>query len=545
MFNIVVLISGNGTNLQEIIDKTTDQTDILGKNVRVGHVISNKKDAYGMIRARDAGIPVTYLPYIKKDEDRITYDLRLLATITSEQTPPDLIVLAGWMHVLSKEFLDACQIPIINLHPALPGRFPGVGAIEQAFNTYQNYLSSGSDLIPDNLLSGSGSGGDIYPVTGCMVHLVVPEIDAGHVISCNSVPIMPNDTLDTLTIRVHWTERFTLIQSIQIMVRDIRIMRDKLAKEAAKIAEEATNAAKNDAISELTQHIVNSSTEVQLLSKGKVRDIYQLGESLLAMIASDRCSSYDRHICDIPLKGRYLNQISEWWFNHTRHIVPNHLLYAHNNISIVKRCKVIPIEVVVRGYMARSKTSTSLWTNYNKCPPGRKIYCGITFPDDLETNCQLPTPVVTPTTKSTDHDIPLSGDEVVHGGYLAQKEWNYIERIALELFNYGSKVADQMGLILVDTKFEFGFDEDGIITLIDEVLTPDSSRYWVKKTYQSRLATGLDPESLDKELIRQYVATKCDPYDLKSPIPPIPTELIENVRAKYELINHFLLTKIE
>jgi phosphoribosylaminoimidazole-succinocarboxamide synthase len=521
-FNITVLISGNGTNLQEIIDRTN--AGILGQNVRICHVISNKKDAYGITRAQNANIPVTYLPYLKKEESREYYDQRLVSVVLEHQ--PALIVLAGWMHVLSATFLNQIQIPIINLHPALPGRFPGVSVIEQAFNTYQEHIKSGSPVLPDNLKTTNQSEYAGSPVTGCMVHLVVPEIDAGEVIMTGTVPIKSDDTLETLTQRVQWIEKPTLIQGILKMI-------DRISKSNNKDAPHINN----------TPHINYTpfSCDVKLVSKGKVRDIWQLGNNLLAMISTDRCSSFDRHICNIPLKGFYLNHISKWWFNNTKHIIPNHLLCAYNNISVVKRCQVIPIEVVVRGYMARSKTSTSLWTNYNKCPPGRKVYCGITFPDDLEPNCILPNPVVTPTTKSTDHDLPISGDEVVQGDYgVLQKEWNYISQKAIELYIFGSMIADKIGLILVDTKFEFGRDQDGIITLIDEILTPDSSRYWVKKTYQERIAAGLDPESLDKDLIRQYVAERCNPYDPGSTIPSIPKQLIENVQLKYETIYHYL-----
>jgi phosphoribosylaminoimidazole-succinocarboxamide synthase len=281
---------------------------------------------------------------------------------------------------------------------------------------------------------------------------------------------------------------------------------------------------------------LGNSDDIKLISRGKVRNIWRFGDEMgvLAMVATDRCSSFDRHICNIPGKGYYLNQISKIWFGMTEHIIGNHLLFAVDKLSVVKECQVIPFEIVVRGYMARSRTSTSLWTNYHKCPPGNKVYCGITFPDDLEPNCKLPFPVVTPTTKSTQHDLPISAQEIISGNYgITRSEWEYISSKAIELYNYGNMIADQMGLILADTKFEFGRDQNGIILLIDEVLTPDSSRFWLKDTYLERLTAGLDPESLDKDLIRQYVAQNCDPYDLSTPIPAIPDNLIATIQEKY------------
>jgi phosphoribosylaminoimidazole-succinocarboxamide synthase len=567
-YNITVLISGNGTNLQEIIDRSA--SGVLGRNVQICHVISNKKDAFGLTRASNAGIPTTYLPYVKDIyATREDYDMVLRSHVVKYQ--PNLIVLAGWMHVLSKSFLDQISIPIINLHPALPGRFPGVNAIEQAFNCYQEHVATSVATIPDKLSNTN----PIYhnkPITGCMVHLVVPEIDAGQVIISNAVPINRDDTLDTLTERVHWMEKFTLIQAIIIMIQQNQTSYDaNLANSDANLANSDINLANSDAnlakygdnlgnlgnsdanLVKYDDNLGNSdgnlgnsdgnlgdnlgnSGDIKLISRGKVRNIWRFGDGMgiLAMVASDRCSSFDRHICNISGKGYYLNQISKIWFSITSHIISNHLLFAINKLSIVKECQVIPFEIVVRGYMARSRTSTSLWTNYHKCPPGNKVYCGISFPDDLEPNCRLPFPVVTPTTKSTQHDIPISAQEIISGNYgITRSEWEYISSKAIELYNYGSIVADRMGLILADTKFEFGRDQNGIIMLIDEVLTPDSSRFWLKNTYRERLAAGLDPESLDKDLIRQYVAHNCDPYDLSTPIPAIPDNLIATIQEKY------------
>ena len=261
--------------------------------------------------------------------------------------------------------------------------------------------------------------------------------------------------------------------------------------------------------------------------EGKVRNVYKLGEKHLLMKATDRVSSFDRHIGIIPGKGKLLNKMSEFWFNKTRHIIDNHLVDTQDDVALVHRCNPFKIEVVVRGYIA-GNTSTSLWTHYNG---GERTYCGLTFPDGLKKNQKLEFPIITPTTKGK-VDRPLSKKEIVDEGYMTSDECSTVYRAALELFIFGQKLSDKAGFILVDTKYEFGKNSNGQIMLIDEVHTCDSSRYWLKGSYDERFAQGLEPEKLDKDRVRDWVKSKCDPY--KDEIPPIPQEVIVSAHDAYK-----------
>jgi len=264
------------------------------------------------------------------------------------------------------------------------------------------------------------------------------------------------------------------------------------------------------------------------LYSGKVRDVYELDDEHLMMIATDKVSSFDRHIGIIPGKGELLNKMSDFWFNNTRHIVNNHLLSTNKNVAFVKKCKPIMIEMVVRGYIT-GNTSTSLWTHYNK---GERIYCGITFPDGLKKNQKLDSPVVTPTTKGV-VDKPITESEIIADGYMSEWEYKFVKDKALELFEFGQKVADAAGFILVDTKYEFGRNCDGEIILMDEVHTCDSSRYWLKETYDAKFAEGKEPDKLDKDCVRDWVKSVCDPYN--DEIPEVPDNIIMKAHDSYQL----------
>lgn len=278
--------------------------------------------------------------------------------------------------------------------------------------------------------------------------------------------------------------------------------------------------------------------------QGKVRDTYDLGDKLV-LVTTDRQSAFDRVLAAVPYKGQVLNLTSVWWFEQTEHIVPNHLLAVPDpNVVIAKKCKVFPIEFVVRGYITGT-TSTSLWTQYNK---GVRNYCGIQFPEGLQKNQKLEIPVLTPTTKDKEHDRPISPQEIVSEGWMTQDEWDEVSSYALKLFEFGSKKAAEHGLILVDTKYEFGRDEDGQIMLIDEIHTPDSSRYWLLNNYAERIAQGKEPDNIDKEFLRLWFKDHCDPYSDIS-LPEAPKELIVTLASRYiqlyEMItgNQFRFTK--
>ncbi|PXF41868.1 Phosphoribosylaminoimidazole-succinocarboxamide synthase [Gracilariopsis chorda] len=274
--------------------------------------------------------------------------------------------------------------------------------------------------------------------------------------------------------------------------------------------------------------------------KGKVRDQYAFegfldGKKmpLLALVTTDRQSAFDRILASIPFKGAVLNKTAAFWFNSTQHIVPNHLITVpHPNVTLARRCKPFPIEFVVRGYITGS-TSTSLWKNYSN---GVRNYCGIQFPDGLFKNQKLDSNVITPTTKEEVNDRPISPKEIVEEGFMTQEDFDYCADKALKLFEFGQKVAAENGLILVDTKYEFGRDEDGTIRLIDEIHTPDSSRYWLATSYEKRLAEKKEPENVDKEFLRLWFTENCDPYDKSKALPGAPDDLVDELSRRYIML---------
>lgn len=262
--------------------------------------------------------------------------------------------------------------------------------------------------------------------------------------------------------------------------------------------------------------------------QGKVRDTYDLGDRLI-LVTTDRLSAFDRNLASIPYKGQVLNLTSAWWFEQSQHIVPNHVIALPDpNVLIAKKCKVFPIEFVVRGYITGT-TSTSLWTQYNK---GVRNYCGVNFPEGLQKNQKLDAPTLTPTTKETEHDRPISPKEIVAEGWMTQEEWDEASAYALNLFNFGMETAAKHGLILVDTKYEFGRDRDGNIVIVDEIHTPDSSRYWLANSYAERFAQQQEPENIDKEFLRLWFAKHCDPYKDEQ-LPVAPEELVVTLAQRY------------
>lgn len=264
--------------------------------------------------------------------------------------------------------------------------------------------------------------------------------------------------------------------------------------------------------------------------KGKVRENYDLPDGSRIIIATDRLSAFDVILTSIPFKGQVLTQTARYWFEETADICPNHVLaYPDPNVVIGTRLDILPVEVVVRGYLAGT-TSTSILTKYRK---GERDMYGITLPDGLRDNEKLPQPIITPTSKAFDggHDEPLSGAEILAQGLLTAEQWETVSRYALSLFARGQARAAERGLILVDTKYEFGTDKDGRIVLADEIHTPDSSRYWIADSYEESFAKGGRPASFDKDFVRSWVTERCDPY--KDPIPEIPRELVEQTSKVY------------
>jgi len=262
--------------------------------------------------------------------------------------------------------------------------------------------------------------------------------------------------------------------------------------------------------------------------KGKVRDVYIANDKIF-LIATDRQSAFDRILARIPFKGQVLTQTSAFWFEKTKDIVKNHVIDVPDpNVVVCKKLKVFPVEMVVRGYIT-GVTSTAAWTAYSK---GERNFCGNVLPEGLKKNQKFEKSIITPTTKSDEHDEKISGEEAVKRGLMTQEQWDFVADKALKLFQRGQEIAAEHGLILVDTKYEFGYDETGEIYLIDEIHTPDSSRYWIKATYQERLDKGEEPENIDKEFLRLWFKEHCDPYKDET-LPEAPEELVVELSKRY------------
>jgi phosphoribosylaminoimidazole-succinocarboxamide synthase len=272
---------------------------------------------------------------------------------------------------------------------------------------------------------------------------------------------------------------------------------------------------------------------------GKVRDRYDLGTTL-ALVTTDRQSGFDRMLAKVPYKGQVLNLTSAYWFEQTKHIIPNHILCVpHPNVSIVKKCNPFPIEFVVRSFLTGS-TSTSIWKNYCN---GVRNFCGHDLPDGMVKNQKLAKNILTPTTKEEEHDRPISEFDIVQEGWMTKEDLDICAKAAISVFELGQKIAAERGLILVDTKYEFGKDEDGNILLIDEVHTPDSSRYWIASSYEERLKSGQEPENIDKEFLRLWFAEHCDPYK-DEVIPDAPKDLVCELSRRYISLYEMITGKI-
>jgi phosphoribosylaminoimidazole-succinocarboxamide synthase len=269
--------------------------------------------------------------------------------------------------------------------------------------------------------------------------------------------------------------------------------------------------------------------------EGKVRDIYLRGREVV-LIATDRHSSFDRIIAYVPGKGEVLNRLSAYWFEQTKDIVPNHVVAVPDpNVTIGKRCTPLPIEAVMRGYLS-GVTGTSLWTRYAK---GERDFGSFRLPDGMRKNAKLRESAFTPSTKEKEHDRNVTPQEIVETGLMARDLLERVEDAARCLFLRGQELAFQRGLILVDTKYEFGLDDQDTLTLIDEVHTPDSSRYWQADSYEARIARGEEPEYFDKEFLRLWFMDHCDPYN-DATLPEAPADLVAELSRRYAAIFHQL-----
>jgi len=263
--------------------------------------------------------------------------------------------------------------------------------------------------------------------------------------------------------------------------------------------------------------------------EGKVRDSYREG-SRRTIVVTDRVSCFDVVVGTLPFKGQVLNQIAAFWFEQTRAVAPNHLLSVPDpNVSIVSECRPLPVEFVMRAYLTGS-TSTSIWTAYAR---GERRYCGHSLPEGLRKHEPLPEPILTPTTKapSGEHDALTSRDEILASGALDAELYDEAERMTAALFAAGRGHAASRGLILVDTKYELGRDASGRLVVIDEIHTPDSSRYWYRDRYEQALSQGRDPEALDKEYVRRWLQEQG--YRGDGPPPALPVDVRCEAARRY------------
>jgi len=264
--------------------------------------------------------------------------------------------------------------------------------------------------------------------------------------------------------------------------------------------------------------------------RGKVRENYSLSGGRRLLIATDRQSAFDQVLAAVPFKGQVLTQIARFWFERTADLCANHVLdYPDPNALVARELTMLPLEMVVRDYLTGS-TDTSVWTAYAK---GCRRFCGNPLPDGLRKNDKLPETILTPSSKPADgsHDVSMSPGELIAAGLITPEQWAELADVSLRLFARGREIAASNGLILVDTKYEFGLDRDGRVTLADEIHTPDSSRYWYAASYAARHAAGQEPESLDKEFLRLWLRERCDPY--KDPIPEIPDDVLVDFAGRY------------
>ena len=285
----------------------------------------------------------------------------------------------------------------------------------------------------------------------------------------------------------------------------------------------------------LKQHIPQALTGVEIdwpngRERGKVRDLFALPDGRWLIVTTDRLSAFDRILTAVPFKGQVLNQLSAFWFEQTADIIPNHIIDVPDpNTSLVVGCETLPVEVVVRGYIT-GVTTTALWYRYSL---GERHIYGYDFPDGLVKNRPLPEPIITPTTKGRagEHDERITCAEVTEQGLLDEETWDQIQAAALAIFKRGQEIARQGGLILVDTKYEFGRTPDGKVMIIDEVHTPDSSRFWLAESYEELVDKSEEPENFDKEFLRLWYADHGYRGDGE---PPEPTaDLIAQVSERY------------
>jgi len=264
--------------------------------------------------------------------------------------------------------------------------------------------------------------------------------------------------------------------------------------------------------------------------EGKVRDNYTTKDGQRILVVTDRISVFDHVVGTLPYKGQVLNALAAWWFAETQSIAPNHVLSVPDpNVLIGEECEPLKAEMIVRAYVT-GNTSTSIWTHYAK---GVREFCGHRLPDGLKKHQKLDKAILTPSTKADhgDHDVSASREELIASGAISARDFDAAAEYALALFAHGQKVCAERGLILVDTKYEFGRNKKGEIIVIDEIHTADSSRFWLSQSYAEAFESGSDPKSFDKDYVRRWLGAQGFAGD--GPIPAIPDDVRVEAAARY------------
>lgn len=277
------------------------------------------------------------------------------------------------------------------------------------------------------------------------------------------------------------------------------------------------------------------------LYRGKVRDVYNIDNKYLVMIASDRISAFDVVLPKtIPFKGQVLNQIAAKFLNLTKDIVPNWIIAVPDpNVAVGRLCQPFKVEMVIRGYLSGHAA--------REYKAGKRLICGVTMPDGMKENDKFPEPIITPTTKAAvGHDEDISKEEILNRGIVSKEDYEQLEKYTRALYQRGTEIAAERGLILVDTKYEFGKTEDGAIYLIDEIHTPDSSRYFYKEGYEERQAKGEEQKQLSKEFVRQWLIANGFQGKEGQKVPEMNDKFVEEVSARYiELYEHITGEKFQ
>jgi fusion protein PurCD len=419
----------------------------------------------------------------------------------SDTPLPNVVMLLGWNFILTDNFLDFFRknnCLVLNMHPALPDSFVGANAIHDTFKQLQ--------------------AGEMTE-TGSMIHVVTPNLDRGAVLGVSNVQMNSNyfKTEEELREVIKMNEKPLISSVVNRLINEYE--KDRLGS----------------FLTEMCVPVNKPESKYTPFYRGKVRQVTDIGNNLLLLTASNRISAFNKHLCEVPDKGRLLNDMSAWWFRNTSHIIPNHFLFSHGTHMVAKRCQPIMLEIIVRAYMTGS-SDTSIWTKYNA---GERQMYGLAFRDGYKKNQVLDNLVITPTTKG-EVDEPITREQIIVRNYLTERQIDYIYSKATELFKFGQVVAAERGLILVDTKYEFGFINDEIV-LMDEIHTCDSSRYWLRESYQDKFAQGLEPEKFDKDCIRDYVKSNYSLDEIRDMMSfNIPDNIVAKVNTVYTKYHQML-----